>query len=242
MKHVPHTAMILAAGLGTRMRPLTLETAKPLIRINDRALIDRILTPFIAVGVTRFVVNTHWQADLVEAHFKSGFEPDIQIIISDERDLLMDTGGALAKAAPLLGEAPIFVANTDAFWEPSSPSILHKMVDQFDPERMDELLLLADTHRSLGYAGTGDFFLSSNMELTRRGKASTAPWAYTGIRLLKPETYKDEPIRPFSAVEKWQAAIAENRLFGMPLDAFWLHVGTPQAVEDAQMWLRCHGE
>lgn len=240
MSQMPHTAMVLAAGLGTRMRPLTNDTAKPLIEVRGKALLDRMVDPMVAAGVKRIVVNVHWCADAVEAFVKA--RSDVEVVISDERTGALETGGGLAKARPLLGEDPIFVVNTDAFWAPEDPAPFHQMADMFVPEQMDGLLLLADTKRCLGFPGAGDFFLADDSRLTRRGDASSAPWAYAGLRIIHPQAFDHEPVEAFSVLRKWDKSISESRLFGMPLDAFWLHVGTPDALKDAEMWLQCHGE
>lgn len=240
MNKIPHTAMVLAAGIGARMRPLTDHTAKPLIEVNGKALIDRMIDPLVAAGVQRIVVNVHWQADKVEAHVKA--RKDVEVIISDEREARLETGGGLAKARPLLGDDPVFVANTDAFWFPGDTATVTGMAKAFDPATMDGLLLLADTGGCLGFPGAGDFFLGDDNRLTRRGDAPFAPWAYAGLRMIKPQAFDNEPVEAFSVLRKWDAAIAQGRLYGIKLAHFWLHVGTPDALKDAEMWLRCHGE
>lgn len=239
MIDMPHTAMVLAAGLGTRMRPLTDATAKPLLDVAGRSMIDRLLDNLVVAGVERAIVNVHWCADLVETHLQD--RNDLQIVISDEREAVLETGGGLAKARPLLGDDPIFVVNTDAFWEPTGPGPLKLLAESFDLERMDENLLLADTQRCLGFPGAGDFFRDEDGRLSRRGDAVSAPWAYAGVRILKPSLYDDAPIEPFSANRIWNECLPKGRIHGQPLDRFWLHVGDPQALKDAEFWLRCHG-
>ena len=239
MIKMPHTAMVLAAGLGTRMRPLTDATAKPLIEVAGRSMIDRLLDNLVLAGVERAVVNVHWYADLVEAHLQD--RQDIQIVISDEREQVLETGGGLAKARPLLGDDPILVVNTDAFWEPTGPAPLKSLAQSFDSELMDELLLLADIKRCLGFPGAGDFIRDASGVLSRRGDAATAPWAYAGIRILKPQLYDGQPAVPFSANRIWNDILPKGRVHGVPLERFWLHVGDPQALKDAEFWLRCHG-
>lgn len=239
MIEMPHTAMVLAAGLGTRMRPLTDATAKPLLEIAGRSMIDRLLDNLALAGVQRVIVNVHWCADLVEAHLQD--RHDLQIVISDERAEVLETGGGLAKARPLLGDDPIFVVNTDAFWEPTGPNPLKDLALGFDLELMDELLLLADTGRCLGFPGAGDFFRAETGQLTRRGDAPTAPWAYAGVRIIKPQLYDNAKVEPFSANLIWNELLPEGRIFGHPLERFWLHVGDPAALKDAEFWLRCHG-
>lgn len=240
MIQMPHTAMVLAAGIGSRMRPLTEETAKPLIPVNGKPLFDRIVDPLVAAGVERIIVNVHWHADKVEKYAKA--RRDVEVVISDEREARLETGGGLAKARPLLGDDPIFVANTDAFWSPLQADPIKAMANAFKPNAMDGLLLIADTGRCLGFPGAGDFFHADDGRLTRRGDAAAAPWAYAGLRIIHPQAFDDEPIEAFSVLRKWDASISEGRLYGQPLEHFWLHVGTPDALEDAEMWLKCHGE
>ena len=239
MTDMPHTAMVLAAGLGTRMRPLTDSTAKPLLEVAGRTMIDRLLDNLVSAGVRRAVVNVHWCADLVEAHLEA--RQDIEVIISDEREQVLETGGGLAKARPLLGEDPVFVVNTDAFWEPTGAEPLQKLAASFNKELSDEILLLADTKRCLGFPGAGDFFLDEAGALSRRGDAPSAPWAYAGMRIIKPQLYDNAPVEPFSANRIWNELLPKSRIHGVPLDRFWLHVGDPQALKDAEFWLRCHG-
>lgn len=240
MIDVPHTAMVLAAGLGTRMRPLTETTAKPLIKVGQKALIDHLLDPLVEAGVKRAVVNVHWHADLVEAHVHQ--RDDIEIVISDERAHPLETGGGLALARPHLGDDPIYVVNTDAFWGGGGAAPLVGLAKSFDAEQMDGLLLLADKARCLGFPGAGDFFRDDSGRLRRRGEADAAPWAYAGVRIIKPSLYDDQPAKPFSALKIWDPLIAKGRLMGQRLDDFWLHVGTPEALADANMWLRCYGK
>ncbi|MEO0784900.1 MAG: nucleotidyltransferase family protein [Pseudomonadota bacterium] len=239
MTAMPHTAFIMAAGLGTRMRPLTNTTPKPLIKVAGRSIIDRLLDALVAAGVGRAIVNVHWLADQMETHLAG--RTDIEIIISDERDELLETGGGLAKARPLLGEDPVFIVNADVLWSPGDAAPLAALAEAYDPGAMDELLLLADLGRCLGFPGAGDFFRSDDGALARRGDAPSAPWAYAGVRIANPQTFHDLPVEKFSANRLWEPMIAARRLHGLPLNGFWLHIGDPGALADAEMWLRCHG-
>lgn len=240
MSTVPHTAMILAAGLGTRMRPLTDKTAKPLLEVCGKRLMDWQVEPLIEAGVKRFVVNTHWCADQVEAHAR-GFG-GVEVIFSDEREQVLETGGALARAAPLLGTDPVFVVNTDAFWFPSDGAPLIALAGAYFPSKMDEVLLLADRERCLGFDGAGDFFLDPGGAIAHRGDAAEAPWAYAGLRIVNPTLYAAQPVEPFSAFRIWSDLLPNKRMHGVPLDRFWLHVGDPQALKDAEFWLKCFGK
>lgn len=239
MSKMPQTAFLLAAGLGTRMRPLTNETPKPLLEVAGRSMLDRLLDVLVAAGVQRAVINVHWLPEQVEAAVAA--RDDIDTVLSDERSELLETGGALAHARELIGPDPLFILNTDAIWGPVSPAPLHALAEAYDPVGMDELLLIADHKRALGFHGAGDFFRGETGALTRRGEAPYAPWAYAGVRIANPAKFRDLPVEKFSANRIWDPMLAESRLHGLPLDAFWLHVGDPKALEDANMWMRCHG-
>jgi len=239
MANMPHTAFLLAAGLGTRMRPLTETTPKPLLKVGRKPMLDWLLDDLASTGVKRAVVNVHWLPEQVEQHLAS--RDDLEVVISDERDELLETGGALAKARPLLGDDPVFILNTDALWQPDAPSPLAALAAAYDPSRMDELLLLAGTDRCLGFPGAGDFNLGTDGTLSRRGEAAHAPWAYAGVRIANPTKFDGLPVEKFSANRLWDPMLASGRLHGLPLDGFWLHVGTPGALDDANMWMGCHG-
>ncbi|MGC6500061.1 MAG: nucleotidyltransferase family protein [Henriciella sp.] len=239
MNTVPDTAMVLAAGLGSRMRPLTETTAKPLLKVGGRRMISYLLSMLAEVGVRRAVVNVHWFADDLETYLTK--DHGVEIVIADERSQLLETGGALAAARSLLGKDPIFVVNTDAFWAPADPAPLEALSRKFNAAEMDECLMLADIGRCLGYKGQGDFHLERNGLISRRRPSEQARWAYAGIRILKPQLYDDSPVQPFSANRIWDQLLPRKRMTGLPLDRFWLHVGDPQALKDADMWVRCHG-
>jgi len=236
MSSTPHTAMVMAAGLGTRMRPLTHDRCKAMVELGGQPLIDWTLDKLQAVGVERAVVNVHHFADALEVHLQTRDAP--RITISDERDALLETGGGLAKAAPVLGPDPIFVANIDAVWRDGVQSELSRLAHAFDPERMDFLLLLARMDQTLGFDGPGDFFLDEDHRLVRRGDAPRAPFAYAGIQILHPRVLEGAPVEPFSTNRLWNTALAQNRVYGVVMDAFWMHVGDPQAREQAENRLR----
>ncbi|MAT34669.1 MAG: mannose-1-phosphate guanylyltransferase [Ponticaulis sp.] len=232
------TAFFLAAGLGTRMRPLSLSTPKPLIPVNGKPLMDYLLDEAIAAGIERAVVNVHYLPQQVESHIAS--KKGIEVVLSDERDELLETGGAIAKAHKTLGEDPVFIVNTDAFWLNPVGNPFHALNQAYDPDRMDDLLLLADCERSLGYDGKGDFELLPTGQLERRGDRPSTKWAFAGVRITKPGLYKDEAIRPFSANLIWTRLLEAGRLYGLPLDGQWMHVGRPETIAEVEGWMKDH--
>ena len=229
---IPKTAMVMAAGLGTRMRPLTDDRCKALVEVAGKPLIDWTLDKLADAGVERAVVNVHHFADALEAHTARRAAP--QVLISDEREALLETGGGLAKAAAHLGADPIFVANIDALWVDETPSELERLAVRFDPERMDFLLMLSAMDRNLGFRAAGDFALQTDGRLIRRGAAARAPWAYAGVQVLHPRVLAGAPVERFSTNLLWDRALAAGRLFGAPMDAFWMHVGDPEAKAEAE--------
>lgn len=229
---IPETAMVLAAGLGTRMKPLTDDRPKALVQVNGRALIDHVLDRLAAAGVKRAVVNVHAFADLLEAHLKR--RSDIQIVISDERAQLMETGGGLKQARPLLGDAPIVIANIDSVWEEPNGSAIARLARGYDPKRMGARLMLAAMDQCLGFEGTGDFFMYAAGELTFRNDAPSSPWAYMGVQIVDPAIVDPEPLEPFSFTRIWRRLAGEGRLHGAPLGGYWMHVGDPRARAEAE--------
>jgi len=228
----PMTAMVLAAGLGTRMRPLTNDRPKALVEVGDRALIDHVLDRLADAGVERAVVNVHWFADRLEAHLaERGRGPEITV--SDERTELLETGGGLKKAKPLLGADPVFVANIDSVWIDRGDA-LTDLIRLWDPSRMDAVLLLARREGSIGFEGDGDFFLSEDGALTFRGDAPSAPFAYMGVHITRPDYADGGPDGPFSLSGLWRKSASAGRLFGCVLDGDWMHVGDPQARDEAE--------
>ncbi|MEO0975696.1 MAG: nucleotidyltransferase family protein [Pseudomonadota bacterium] len=233
----PTRAMILAAGLGKRMRPLTATTPKPLIEVNGQALIDHGMDRLAAAGVKTCVVNVHYLADLVEVHVRR--RKDIEILISDERDELLETGGGIRKALPLLGDDPFLQLNADTcYWiEGVKPNLEH-LIDAWDEDRMDALLLVAETVKSVGYSGRGDFELARDGSLTRRLEKGVTPFAYAGAAILHPRLFEGAPDGPFSINILFDRAIEAGRLFGVQMEGLWLHIGTPDAIRAAEYAVR----
>lgn len=224
-------AMVLAAGLGTRMRPLTNDRPKALVEVAGKPLIDHMLDRLAEVGVETAVVNVHWFADRLEQHLAGRERP--KIVISDERALLLETGGGLKRARKLLGDEPCWVANIDSVWTQPTDN-LKALAEAWDPERMDVLLLLARREASIGFEGAGDFFLSDDGRLTFRGEAPSAPFAYMGVHITKPGIVADEPRGPFSLTRVWRRLAEQGRLYGQVLDGFWMHVGDPASRAEAE--------
>jgi|FEC22Drversion2_1045045.scaffolds.fasta_scaffold00009_130 MurNAc alpha-1-phosphate uridylyltransferase len=228
----PTTAMVLAAGLGTRMRPITERLPKPLVPVAGRPLIDQVLDRLAAAGVREAVVNVHHLADQIEAHLSGRQVPRIRI--SDERDGLLDTGGGIVRALPMLGPGPFYLANTDSLWIEGARPLLGRLAEAWQDDRMDGLLVLAPTVTASGYGGTGDFLLDTAGRLTRRPERTTAPFAYTGVAILSPRLFDDAPNGRFSLNLLFDRAIATGRLHGLRLDGLWMHVGTPSAIAEAE--------
>ena len=224
-------AMLLAAGLGKRMRPITLTTPKPLIEVGGRTLLDHVLDRLEGAGVETVVVNVHYLADAMEAHLAR--RPSPRLVVSDERSGLLDSGGGVRRALPLLGAAPFIVCNSDSFWIEGPRSNVARLIEAWDPEAMDILMLVASTTSSVGFEGRGDYHLDPNGRLTRRGEIDVAPFAYAGVLLIKPELFAGTP-DVFSLNRLFDRAEAAGRLHGRRLDGVWLHVGTPRAIVEAE--------
>jgi MurNAc alpha-1-phosphate uridylyltransferase len=228
----PRNAMVLAAGLGTRMRPFTDTMPKPLVKVAGRALIDHVLDRLADVGVERAVVNVHHFAEQLERHLGSRRQP--QIVISDERGLLLGTGGGVVKALPLLGDEPFFHINSDTIWIDGVRPNLQRLADGFDPGAMDALLLLAPTTGSIGYAGRGDFTIAADGRLNARGEREVAPFVYAGAAIFAPRLFKDAPAGEFPLTALFARASAAGSLYGLRLEGLWMHVGTPEAIQQAE--------
>lgn len=225
---VPQTAMVMAAGLGTRMRPLTDTLPKPLIKVAGKTLIDHVLDRLDTAGVERAVVNVHYLADAMDSHLAAR-ERGPQVIVSDERELLLETGGGLVHAAPHLGD-PFLSLNSDNLWTDGSGDTLRRLAAGWDGERMDALLLLVPIAKAANHRGKGDFFLDDDMRVRRRGDAERAPFVFTGIQICARRLLRDAPGGPFSTNILWDRAIGEGRCFGAVHDGRWFDVGTPAAI------------
>jgi len=234
----PTTAMVLAAGLGTRMRPLTNQRPKPLINVANKALIDYTLDRFAAFGVKRAIVNVHYFADMLEAHLTQRNTPEI--FISDERSLLLETGGGLKKAEALIGADPIFCTNTDAILiDDPVDEACSTLCDAWDESRMDALLLVTPHMAASGYDGAGDFHLNANSTLRWREEAS-APFIYTGLQIIHPRLLDATPKGPFSLKLLWDKAFKNNRLCGVVHRGSWMHVGDPAGLKIADERLQAY--
>jgi len=228
----PNRAMVLAAGLGTRMRTFNGQVPKPLVQVGGKALIDHMLDRLADIGVERAIVNVHHLADQIEAHLHSRQRP--RIVISDERDGLLGTGGGVVKALGELGEAPFFHVNSDTIWIDGVQPNLRLLAAAFAPGHMDALLLLAPTATSIGYGGRGDFSMTADGRLERRGERDVVPFVYAGAAILAPALFQGTPAGAFPLTLVFERAAQAQRLYGLRLEGIWMHVGTPEAVAAAE--------
>src|SRR5271163_604490 len=229
---MPKSAIVLAAGLGTRMRPYNGHIPKPLVAVGGKPLIDYGLDRLADSGVARAVVNVHHLADAVERHLAPRQRP--QIVISDERANLLGTGGGIAKALPQLGDAPFFLVNSDTVWLDGVKPNFVRLAETFDADAMDALLLLAPTAGSVGYAGRGDYAMLPDGRLRRRAENQVVPFVYAGAAILAPALFADVPAGAFSLTKLFDRAGDAGRLYGLRLEGVWMHVGTPEAVAAAE--------
>jgi len=229
------TAMVLAAGLGKRMRPLTASQPKPLVRVAGKPLIDYALDQLAAAGVAKAVVNVHYLADALQAHLE-GRRGGPSVMISDERDALLETGGGMVRALPMLPD-PFFAINSDNIWLDGPRSAFAELSAVWDPERMDALLLLVPHARALNYKGKGDFHLDPLGRLSRRRSGRIAPFLYSGIQLVSHRLLRDAPEGAFSTNVFWDRAIEEGRLYGVSHTGLWFEVGEPSAIRPTEEWL-----
>ncbi len=230
------SAMLLAAGLGTRMRPLTDTQPKPMIPVGGRPMIDTLLDKLGEAGVSSVVVNMHYLADRLEKHLAGRKKP--RIILSDERESLLDSGGGVLKALPHLGDT-FFVLNADTVWLDGPRSNIERLIEAWKPDQMDVLLLLAATTTAIGWGNRGDFAMEQDGRLRRPKVKEITPFAYAGVGIWKKSLFAGMP-PVFSLNKLFDAAIERQRLFGLRLDGTWMHVGTPDAVEEANAAIAEH--
>lgn len=232
----PDAAFVLAAGLGTRMRHLSETLPKPLVPLNGIPLIDRVLDGIADSGIRRAVVNVHYKADQLEAHLRVRTRPEMTL--SNERGLLLDTGGGVMKAWPLLKSGPFLIHNSDSVWIEGVGRNIDRLCSAWNSETMDSLMLLATPEHSIGYDGSGDFNSDSVGRLTRRVSCETAPFVFAGVSIAHPRLFDGAPVGAFSLNRVWDRAIAAGRLSGLPLTGLWMHVGTPEAVTQAEQMMK----
>src|SRR6202789_4358421 len=228
----PAKAMVLAAGLGVRMRPLTDRMPKPLVRVAGQPLLDHVLDKLGDAGVSEAIVNVHYLPDQIIEHVKTRKRP--RVIISDERDQVLGTGGGVVKALPLLGDAPFYHLNADTLWIDGVRPNLARLAEAFDPARMDILLLMAPTAGSTGYEGNGDYAMLPDGALRRRREHQVVPFVYAGVAIMSPSLFADAPSGEFSLTKMFDRAHEQEGLFRLRLDGVWMHVGTPDAVHAAE--------
>ncbi len=233
---MPRTAMVFAAGLGTRMRPVTDTMPKPMIEVGGKPLIDHMLDRFADAGVERAIVNVHYLPEQIERHLAHRRMP--RIVISDEREKLLDQGGGIRKVLPLLGDDPFLLCNTDAFWLEGPRSNLSALAARWNPDLMDVLLLVAATTSSVGVDWPGDFTMLADGRLEKREERTVAPFVYAGVGIIKPSLFADAQGDVLRLAPYFFEAAAKGRLYGHRLDGQWLHVGTPEAIIQAEQTVK----
>lgn len=232
----PTKAMVLAAGLGQRMRPLTNDIPKPMVAFQGRPLIDHVLDRLASVGIKEAIVNVHYKPEPLERHLKAR-KVAPRIRVSDERGVLLDTGGGVVRALPHLGREPFVIHNSDSVWEEGVGSNLERLFAAWDDSRMDSLLLLALGGRSLGYDGHGDFTMDADGRLHRREEGRETPFVFTGVSIAHPRMFERASPDAFSLNALWDRAIEKERLYGVRLEGTWMHIGTPEALAEAESWV-----
>ena len=234
MSH-PRRAMVLAAGLGTRMRPLTNNVPKPLVRVRGKALIDHVIDRLVSADVEMIVVNVHHHADLLRSHLAR--RRDVEIRISDETDAILGSGGGIFKVLPMFEGEPFFVHNADSIWVEGYGHALARMIERWNAQEMDALLLAASLVTAIGYEGPGDFMMDADGRLARVPEGRLSPFAYPGVQIVHPRFFDGSSPGAFSINPLWDRAIEDGRLFGIRLDGVWMHVGTPDAVAQSEEFL-----
>ena len=234
-KNAPKNAMVLAAGLGLRLRPITNKTPKPLVKVADRTLLDHTLDRLVAVGVERAVVNIHHLADQVEQHL--GNRKDLEIIISSEADDLLETGGGVKKALEHFGDEPFYISNADVLWLNGPTPALGRMIERWNDDEMDVLLMLHSTVEAYGYTGNGDFEAEPNGKLSRKLEGEITPYLFTGVQSIHPRIFEATPDGAFSLNVIYDKAIEAERLYGVVHDGEWFHIGTPDGLAQAEVYM-----
>ncbi len=238
---LPASAMVMAAGLGKRMRPLTATRPKPLIEVAGRSLLDRALDRVSAAGIGHVVVNAHYFADQIEAAVKAratnGTGP-ARISLSDERALLLETGGGITKALPLLQGPAFYTINADNMWIDGPVDTLRLLASRWDADQMDALLLLVPLARAHGYEGRGDFHMDGLGRLAPRAGMKLAPFVYSGLQIISRRLFEGEPIEPFTMWRAWHKALAGGRMYGLSHPGLWFHVGTPASIGETETLLQ----
>jgi MurNAc alpha-1-phosphate uridylyltransferase len=227
--------MILAAGLGTRMRPLTNDRPKPLIKVRGKTLIDHAIDRLVQAGVELIVVNVHYRADMLKEHLSA--RRDVEIRISDETEGLLDSGGGIANVLPWFEGEPFFTHNSDSIWVEGTGHALEKLKARWNPQDMDALMLVAPTVTSVSYEGRGDFMMDADGRLARVAEQRVAPFVWSGVQIVHPRLFEDLPARKFSINLLWDRAIDKGRLFGLRLDGVWMHIDRPEAITDSEAFL-----
>lgn len=239
MSFMPAHAMVLAAGKGLRLRPLTLSRPKPLVEVAGRTMLDGVLDRLAEAGVADTVVNAHHLGHMIEGHLQGRTSPRIHI---SREDVLLETGGGVKRALPLLGDRPFFVINGDVVWRDGKVPALRRLAEAWDGRIMDALLLLQSTASALGYEGPGDFVMDQLGRLRRRKEAEVVPFLFAGLQILSPGLFEDAPDGPFSLNLLYDRALAAGRLYGLRHDGTWYHVGTPEDLERVEAALAPGGE
>ena len=232
----PKHAMIMAAGLGTRMRPLTNDRPKPMVAVGGKPLIDHAIDRLIAAGVKTIVVNVHYRAEMLISHLKRRSD-GTKIFVSEETDELLGTGGGVVKALPYFEGKSFFIHNSDSIWIEGFGHALDRMIERWDPDSMDALLLMASLVATIGYEGAGDFMMDSDGLLARVPEQRVSPFAFPGVQIVHPRLFDNAPKGAFSTNLVWDRAIAKGRLFGVRLDGTWMHIGTAEALRESEAFL-----
>lgn len=239
--NVPKKAMVFAAGLGTRMHPITKEIPKPLVKVNNKTLLDFALDKLAEAGVQEVVVNTHYKAEMVEEHLKTRTNPKVKI---SREEVLLETGGGIAKVLDFFGNEPFYVINSDVMWTEEKTSALNKLANKWDSKKMDALLLLHNKAESIGYDGSGDFNLNNDGRLKREISGNEHKYVFMGVQILHPRIFRDYPNEPFSLNFFYKRTVNKEgileRVYGIEHDGGWLHIGTPQGIKDAEEYLKSH--